>query len=72
MKQEVYLVVGGKLKAPVTDAESIEFIDATDLHFVGSFDDHGAAHKAWLGAAQRTVDDAHMRYFIVPMHESIK
>ncbi|MFP5468729.1 MAG: DUF4170 domain-containing protein, partial [Alphaproteobacteria bacterium] len=29
------------------------------------------ALKAWKAAAQRTVDDAHMRYFIVHMHRML-
>jgi hypothetical protein len=36
---------------------------------VGIFPNYAAAHNAWKSAAQRTVDDAQMRYFIVHLHK---
>jgi Domain of unknown function (DUF4170) len=63
-KQLLHLVFGGEL----TDLEGVEFSDLDKLDIVGIFPDYASAHNAWLGAAQRTVDNAHMRYFIVHMH----
>ena len=63
-KQLQHLVFGGELNA-LTD---VEFSDVSKLDFVGIYPNFAEAHKAWKGAAQRTVDNAHMRYFIVHMH----
>ena len=32
------------------------------------FPDYETAYNAWKGEAQRTVDNAHMRYFIAHIH----
>lgn len=63
-KQLLHLVFGGEL----TKLDSIEFKDLENLDIVGIFPNYAEAHKAWKAAAQRTVDNAHMRYFIVHMH----
>ena len=63
-RQLLHLVFGGEL----TSLEGIEFRDLEKLDIVGIFPSYAEAHKAWLGAAQRTVDNAQMRYFIVHMH----
>jgi len=66
-KQLLHLVFGGRL----TDPQSVEFKNTDDLDIVGIFPDYDSALKAWKAAAQRTVDDAHMRYFIVHMHRML-
>ena len=63
-KQLLHLVFGGELKK----LDSIEFSDISKLDIVGIFPNYAEAHKAWKGAAQQTVDNAQMRYFIVHMH----
>jgi hypothetical protein len=63
-KQLLHLVFGGEL----TSLGGLEFRDLKGLDIVGIFPNYAEAHKAWKGAAQRTVDNAHMRYFIVHMH----
>jgi hypothetical protein len=63
-KQLLHLVFGGELKS----LESVEFADIAALHIVGIFPSYAEAYKAWKAAAQRTVDNAQMRYFIVHMH----
>lgn len=63
-KQLLHLVFGGEL----TSLEETEFADLSKLDVVGIFPNYAEAHKAWKAAAQRTVDNAHMRYFIVHMH----
>jgi hypothetical protein len=63
-KQLLHLVFGGELKDPA----GVEFVDLGKLDIVGIFPDYKSAHAAWRGAAQKTVDDAHIRYFIVHLH----
>jgi hypothetical protein len=63
-KQLLHLVFGGELK----ELGGTEFRDVDNLDVVGIFPDYASAHRAWKTAAQRTVDNAHMRYFIVHMH----
>ncbi|MFA5538676.1 MAG: DUF4170 domain-containing protein, partial [Gemmobacter sp.] len=38
---------------------------------VGMFPDYASAHTAWKREAQRTVDNARMRYFIAHVHRLI-
>ena len=63
-KQLLHLVFGGELKS-LTD---IEFADLGALDVVGMYPSYAEAYKAWKAVAQRTVDNAHMRYFIVHLH----
>lgn len=63
-KQLLHLVFGGELKNLTTT----EFRDLEALDIVGIFPNYAAAHQAWKAKAQMTVDNAHMRYFIVHMH----
>jgi hypothetical protein len=60
MTQRLHLVFGGEL----VDPQKTVFRDPAAIHVVGIFPDYATAHAAWKGAAQRTVDNAHMRYFI--------
>lgn len=63
-KQLLHLVFGGELK----NLKTTEFRDLADLDIVGIFPDYASALAAWKSKAQMTVDNAHMRYFIVHMH----
>lgn len=63
-KQRLHLVFGGEL----TDPQSREFSDPTTLDVVGIYPNYKQAYDAWRGAAQASVDNARMRYFIVHMH----
>ena len=63
-KQLLHLVFGGQLVRP----DSTEFVDPSKLHIVGIFPSYAEAYSAWRGASAATIDDAHMRYFIVHMH----
>lgn len=63
-KQLLHLVFGGEL----TKLDGTEFKDLTKLDIVGVYPNYAAAHVAWKAKAQSTVDNAHMRYFIVHMH----
>jgi hypothetical protein len=64
MTQRLHLVFGGELVSPLKTA----FKDVSKIHVVGIFPDYTSAHAAWKAEAQRTVDDAHMRYFIAHLH----
>jgi hypothetical protein len=63
-EQLLHLVFGGEL----TDPSELEFVETEKLDIVGIYPNYKAAHDAWRGAAQRTVDNAHMRYFVVHLH----
>jgi myo-inositol-1(or 4)-monophosphatase len=63
-KQLLHLVIGGELK----DIAGREFEDLTKVDFVGAFPSYRTAYDAWKSAAQRTVDNARMRYFILHAH----
>jgi hypothetical protein len=63
-KQLLHLVFGGELKT-LTD---VEFKDLDRLDVVGIYPSYAEAYKAWKAAAQRSVDDAQIRYFIVHIH----
>lgn len=64
-KQLLHLVFGGELQ----DLSEMQFRDLKDLDIVGIFPDYQSALTAWRAKAQQTVDNAHMRYFIVHMHK---
>ncbi len=64
-KQLLHLVMGGR----VTDPRTMQFEDLAALDVVGVFPDYASALDAWRGAAQRTVDDAAMKYVIVHLHK---
>lgn len=63
-KQLLHLVFGGELK----ELGDVEFKDLAKLDVVGIYPSYAAAYSAWKAKAQQTVDNAHMRYFIVHMH----
>jgi hypothetical protein len=62
--QLLHLVFGGEL----TDLDHVEFRDLNNLDIVGVYPNYATAHVAWKAKAQQTVDNAHMRYFIVHLH----
>jgi hypothetical protein len=63
-KQLLHLVFGGELDS----ASNIEFKNLDKLDIVGIYPNYASAYSAWKAKAQRTVDDAQMRYFIVHLH----
>lgn len=64
-KQLLHIVFGGELK----DVTGVEFEDLTQIDFVGAFSNYQDAYNAWKSAAQRTVDQAEIRYFILHAHK---
>ena len=63
-KQLLHLVFGGELK----NLNTVEFRNLEQLDIVGVYPNYETALHAWRSKAQATVDNAHMRYFIVHMH----
>ncbi len=63
-KQLLHLVFGGELK----ELGSNEFRDLNALDIVGVYPNYQAAQAAWKTKAQASVDNAHMRYFVVHLH----
>ena len=63
-KQLLHLVFGGELKS----LKGVEFRDLDGIDMVGIFPDYASAERAWRAKAQESVDNAHMRYFIVHLH----
>jgi hypothetical protein len=62
--QLLHLVFGGELKS----LDRMEFANLDGLDIVGIYPSYAEAYTAWKGKAQRTVDNAQMRYFIVHLH----
>ncbi len=63
-KQLLHLVFGGELES----VDSITFKDVDKLDIVGIYPNYASALVAWRAKAQRTVDQAQVRYFIVHLH----
>ncbi len=63
-KQLLHLVFGGELKS----LHGSEFRDLDALDIVGIFPNYETAHAAWKAKAQASVDNAHMRYYVVHLH----
>jgi hypothetical protein len=63
-KQLLHLVFGGEL----SNVTGMEFKDLGKLDIVGIYPNYASAYVAWKEKAQRTVDNAEMRYFIVHLH----
>lgn len=62
--QLLHLVFGGELSS----LEGHEFRDLSHMDIVGIYPDYQSAYIAWKAAAQRSVDNAMVRYFIVHLH----
>ena len=63
-KQLLHLVLGGEL----SNIEDVEFKNLDAVEIVGLYPSYATAHAAWKAKAQKTVDNAQMRYFIVHLH----
>ena len=60
---KLHFVFGGRVKDP----RGLDF-DLATIDMVGLYPDYASALEAWRGKAQRTVDDAEMKYMIVHLH----
>ena len=65
---KLHLVFGGRVKDP----RKLEFSDLGKLDVVGFYPDYASAEKAWRGAAQRTVDEAEMKFVEVHLHRLLE
>ena len=65
---KLHLVFGGR----VSDPRRLDYTDLKNIDVVGIFPDYESAEKAWRAAAQRTVDDAEMRYVLVHLHRLLE
>jgi len=65
---KLHLVFGGRVKDP----RGLDFADLESIDLVGVFDSYAEAEDAWRGRAQRTVDDAEMKYVIVHLHRLLE
>lgn len=64
---KLHLVFGGRVKDPRT----LDF-DTDSIQTVGIFPDYKSAEDAWRAAAQRTVDDAEMKFVVVHLHRLLE
>lgn len=65
---KLHLVFGGR----VSDPRTLDFADLNSIDIVGIYPDYASAEEAWRGAAQRTVDDAEMKYVLVHLHRLLE
>ena len=65
---KLHLVFGGR----VSDPQGTDFIEPAALDVVGVFPDYASAEAAWRASAQRTVDDATMKYVVVHLHRLLE
>lgn len=66
--QKLHLVMGGRVKDP----QHLEFVDLDAVQLVGVYPDYASAEEVWRSNAQRTVDDAEMRFVIVHLHKLLE
>ena len=66
--QKLHLVMGGRVKDP----QGLEVTDVAGLDLVGVYDNYADAEEAWRDKAQRTVDDAEMKYVVVHLHRLLQ
>lgn len=66
--QKLHLVMGGR----VSDPRGLDFVDLKELDIVGIYPSYETAEEAWRSHAQRTVDDAEMKYVIVHLHRLLE
>ena len=65
---KLHLVFGGRVKDP----RGLEFVDLEQIDLVGLYSSYAEAEEAWRGKAQRTVDDAEMKYVVVHLHRLLE
>lgn len=65
---KLHLVFGGR----VSDPRGLDFVDLKQIEVIGFYEDYASAVSAWRGAAQRTVDDAEMKYVVAHLHRLLE
>lgn len=64
---KLHLVFGGRVKDP----QGLDF-DLSTIDLVGVYPNYASALEAWRSQAQRTVDDAEMKYVVVHLHRLLE
>ena len=67
-RSKIHLVMGGRVKDP----RGLDFENLDEMDLVGVFSDYEEAEDVWRGKAQRTVDDAEMKYVVVHLHKLLE
>jgi hypothetical protein len=65
---KLHLVLGGR----VSDPQTLDFCELDKMDLVGIYPDYATAEDVWRGCAQRTVDDAEMKYVVVHLHKLLE
>ncbi len=65
---KMHLVMGGR----VNDPQTLDFTDLDAIDLVGVYPDYASAEAAWRSAAQRSIDDAEMKYVLVHLHRLLE
>jgi hypothetical protein len=65
---KLHLVFGGRVRDP----QGVDFVDLDKIDLVGVYPNYAEALEAWRGRAQRTVDDAEMKYVVVHLHRLLE
>lgn len=65
---KMHLVFGGRVRDP----QGLDFVNLDEVHLVGLYADYASALDAWRANAQRTVDDAEMKYVVVHLHRLLE
>jgi Mg-chelatase subunit ChlI len=65
---KLHLVFGGRVRDP----QGLDFVDLENIDLVGVYPSYAEAVDAWRGKAQRTVDDAEMKYVVVHLHRLLE
>jgi hypothetical protein len=65
---KLHLVFGGRVKDP----RGLDFVDLQSMDIVGLFENYSEAEEAWRSCAQKTVDDAEMKYVVVHLHRLLE
>jgi hypothetical protein len=63
----LHFVFGGRVKDP----RGLDF-DLSTIDMVGLYPNYASAYDAWRTHAQRTVDDAEMKYVVVHLHRLLE
>ena len=64
---KLHLVFGGR----VNDPRGLDF-DLGSIDLVGLYGSYADAEDAWRSKAQKTVDDAEMKYVVVHLHRLLE
>ncbi len=64
----MHLVMGGRVKDP----RGLDYENLNQIDLVGVYNSYEEAEDVWRANAQRTVDDAEMKYVIVHLHKILE